>query len=529
MARPLKARLSIVGNLEALTPLHVGGLGEDVDTDLPLARDGRGRLYVPGTSLAGPLREWCRRAFGDVLVDHAWGFQRDDNGHASHVLVEDAAIGDSERWPIEVRDGVGIDRRAGVAADRIKFDRAILPIGTRLPLEITVEIPIPAKKEEDREGKLLAMFGHLVEALKASEVRLGAARSRGLGRVRLLEDVKLARRTLNTPDGMLDLLRNLKNAKGNSTSEDWKRSDTGTKPSPRPRLTIEVAWHPVGPLMVKAGYDGEGVDMLPLVTGEGDRVAPVLPGSSIKGALRARAERIVRTMIGCNAIEAGAEFEDQINVPLVDALFGSPGLSKAMSSRKSAWYPGLSAVTIDDCLATTRIDRDRWEEIASASGDPSPGADKSPLRQKLDDSSLGAWKPTTHVAIDRWTGGAADSFLFGVLEPHDQAWGPLVLQLDFERIGGDERAPALMLLLLVLRDLAKGSLPLGFGTNRGLGSVVVDSIHLHGTDLDKLGLDLPATWDQALGGGSMTGLDSGLRDRLKTHWGTWINRREHRE
>ena len=37
----------------------------------------------------------------------------------------------------EVRDGVGIDRMRGAAADRYKYDRAILPRGTRLPFELT--------------------------------------------------------------------------------------------------------------------------------------------------------------------------------------------------------------------------------------------------------------------------------------------------------------------------------------------------------------------------------------------------------
>src|SRR5216117_3113234 len=59
MARNITGRLILRGTLVARTPLHVGGLGEDVDTDLPLARDGAGRLYAPGTSLAGALRQWC--------------------------------------------------------------------------------------------------------------------------------------------------------------------------------------------------------------------------------------------------------------------------------------------------------------------------------------------------------------------------------------------------------------------------------------------------------------------------------------
>src|SRR5262245_39483468 len=63
MARDIKGRIILRGTLVARTPLHVGGLGDDVDTDLPLARDGAGRLYAPGTSLAGALRQWCVEQF----------------------------------------------------------------------------------------------------------------------------------------------------------------------------------------------------------------------------------------------------------------------------------------------------------------------------------------------------------------------------------------------------------------------------------------------------------------------------------
>ena len=63
MARPLAGRLVVTGALRAESPLHVGGFEDDVLIDLPLARDGLDRLYIPGTSLAGPIRDWFRRRF----------------------------------------------------------------------------------------------------------------------------------------------------------------------------------------------------------------------------------------------------------------------------------------------------------------------------------------------------------------------------------------------------------------------------------------------------------------------------------
>ena len=74
-----------------------------------------------------------------------------------------------------------------------------------------------------------------------------------------------------------------------------------------------------------------------------------------------------------------------------------------------------------------------------------------------------------HVAIDRWTGGAAENLLFSVLEPADLQWEQLALAVDTRRCRDDRFA--LPLLLLLLRDLNDGWVQLGFGGTRGRGSI----------------------------------------------------------
>ena len=61
--------------------------------------------------------------------------------------------------------------------------------------------------------------------------------------------------------------------------------------------------------------------------------------------------------------------------------------------------------------------------------------------------------PAMHVAIDRWTGGAADSFLYSVLEPVAVDWPEIELCVDLDRLAPKEnRDAALALLLLTLKD-----------------------------------------------------------------------------
>ena len=84
--------------------------------------------------------------------------------------------------------------------------------------------------------------------------------------------------------------------------------------------------------MVKAGFDGVAVDMLPLVSGLDGGLALILPGSSVKGAMRARAESIVRTVLGSDLSgkrDPKEKFLHDLDVKLVNDLFGLRGSATA--------------------------------------------------------------------------------------------------------------------------------------------------------------------------------------------------------
>jgi CRISPR/Cas system CSM-associated protein Csm3 (group 7 of RAMP superfamily) len=504
MARHIHSRLKVKGTLTAETALHVGGLGESPDTDMPLARNGKGEYYIPGTSLTGSLRSWFEKNFPKETND-LWGYQKEDKGHASFVLIEDMRIPNELQSSIrsEVRDGVGIDRRYGTAADKAKFDRAILPKGTKLGFTIAVEI-----EKETEAKKIKAMFGHLLEALRTGAIRLGASKTRGLGKVtfapKKIEEYLLVGNDTNGIPHVLNLVSG-KPTKSYSI-QDLINADEETKPQGSQVLTITVKWQPKSALMVKASYEGIGVDTLPLVSGIGDgRVSLVLPGSSIKGAFRAHAERIIRTLT--NDTASGEEFHDQIKLDIVSELFG------AKKEKNEEEHLGLGALSFDDCYATKSVRNDLWNQVETAKItktvnskeedvtfseqelwralrqvdlervlDPQKEPDKKEIEK---DTST--FKISHHVAIDRWTGGASEGALYGVLQPTAQiSWQDICLMLDLSRIPVHKKADGsmddslrkkcLMLLLLVLRDFAENRLPLGFATNRGMGEVIVKEI-----------------------------------------------------
>lgn len=560
MARPRTHRLKIKGTLETTGPLHVGGMHDSVETDMPLARDGLGRLYVPGTSLAGPMRAWVEEEFDDLLAQQMWGFQKQDGdtGYASYVMVEDAHIEVPDGLDEEIWDGVGIDRQWGVAAEGIKFDRAILPRGTTLDLEMTLELPPEDPNQSASKAdpaKLRAVVGHLLQALEQGAIGLGAARTRGLGRVKLV-NVTIHEEDWSKKDGILKVLRGGTDI---STKEKLVQASPTTTPSQRSRVRIEIEWEPDGPVMVKAGQDGVSVDMLPMISGCGARrVGMVLPGNSLKGALRSQAERVVRTVCGIDPATDWAEtrqrkggrqvHREQVAVPLVEHLFGSAkkaaqnqqqtgeGAPRELETEGSSPPPpGRGVLQVDTCYSTNlSLSSQQWQAIATAeSTEADQPRELSALYQALASAQCPPdprqprspyFQQAFHVAVDRWTGGAAEGFLYSTLEPFGVSWEPIVLtvELGSRRLPTRLEKPALVLLLLLLRDLARNRIPIGFGGHRGHGSIKVVEARIIPQDVAWLSrTTLPQ--------GDLTKLRPEELLDLEKAWNGWIDQASGRE
>mgnify|MGYP001792063185 FL=1 len=201
MVYQVYSKIQIKGELLVVRSLHVGGFGTSTNVDLPLAVNGQNQVCIPGPSLAGDLRGWMYRVNPDV-VDRLWGFQPDakspnsDRGHASRILIEDAPVqlkNSSGETPfmtpqqMEIRSGVGINRHSGAAADQCLYNRGVIPRGATLEFNLSVEIV-----DHQQEDTIKQAVDQLLLAMQLEEIRLGAAKSRGLGRVQLTKCQQLA-------------------------------------------------------------------------------------------------------------------------------------------------------------------------------------------------------------------------------------------------------------------------------------------------------------------------------------------------
>lgn len=505
MARQVHTRWKIKATLQALTPIHVGGMGSDVDTDLALAINGRGNYYIPGTSLAGALRGWMARSLNDDDIKDLWGDHETEKRGASFIAIDDAEIESSQSIPIEIREGVGIDRNTGAAADRFKYNRAILPKGTRFPLSVTLDC------QKDEEPKDL---WQLLQSLEQGHICIGAAKTRGLGKVEL-KDLTIHQHNLNDATGIFNTLLN-----GNG-AQDWNTIKANNHYKPPAQLNLEIAWKPRDPVMVKAEGDGIAVDILPLVSQVDSGVRFVIPGSSIKGVLRAHAERIVRTVCSKPTKES---FLEQMHLSLINEIFGA-------ASRSEQERGLIGALSIDDCYAKPKysMSPEHWAEVENAPKESNEEFSqfKEKLRTALKGSSrpFRVLQPAIHVAIDRWTGGAADAMLYSILEPIGVEWEKIGIQLDINQLQKQDASllqPVIALLLVVLRDFANRKIPIGYGTNRGMGTVEVTEMYMHCSSIKELigiGQETAISPD-------LSNLDSQFLSDLTIAWQTWISQHQ---
>uniref|UniRef100_A0ACD5GYL4 Uncharacterized protein n=1 Tax=Desertifilum tharense IPPAS B-1220 TaxID=1781255 RepID=A0ACD5GYL4_9CYAN len=69
------------------------------------------------------------------------------------------------------------------------------------------------------------------------------------------------------------------------------------------------------------------------------------------------------------------------------------------------------------------------------------------------------------------------------------SWETIGLYLDLDRLQKYDSnliKPAIALLLLVLRDFANRKIPIGYGTNRGMGTVEVTEITMNCSPINEL-------------------------------------------
>ncbi len=480
IGRDVIERVLISGRLALETPAHFGNGDAATLTDMTLARDPRDRnlALLTGASVAGALRAYLREyaggygAEGDRLSEELFGKIEHKTSYQSWLMIDDAlscptgseltAAASYAPASVELRDGVAIHPATRTAEDGKKYDIELLQAGTtfRLGFELLLT------KDHER---LLGALAVALRGLQAGEIGLGQRKRRGFGQCRVTE-WHVRRYDLRTPQGLIGWLDD-DLAVGETGADIIKLLKLKDELLPtndkRTSFTVDATFDLPGSLLIRSGAGAPGEpDMVHLRSLRGKDDAPILSGTSLTGAIRARALRIANTIWPQDAQQASY---------LVDETFG--------------------------------------RRIEKSTDDPSGS------RLIVHESELQGTRQLVQnrVKLDRFTGGSYPQALFSQ-EPAIGGTGASVkIKMELrQRISdpGNLRQAQVGLLLLVLKDLWTGDLPLGGESSVGRGRLCGREATL----VQKTGDKEPTTWELKQAGDRLSATPAELEAYVKALW-----------
>lgn len=444
--RGIQERWIIEGTLELESPAHFGNGDVSVTTDMPLARDAEtGKPILTGASIAGALRNYLR-AIDEKQANQLFGeikTVREPDGEPRTIVVESALIVNdalaANADDVELRDGVAINSKTRTAEDKKKFDIELLPAGTRFDLCFELNV---SQSERDALVRALAIA---LRGLEQGEVGLGKRKTRGLGACKVSQ-WRVRKYLVTQPQDLVAWLNDdrTREQNGASIAALLNIPESKLQRVARPGFSLNAEFSLNGSLLIRAeGVASNSPDMAHLHSKRNGKLEPILSGTSLAGALRARALRIAKTL-AVNPDNAKK---------IVDEMFGPR----------------------DGELRASRV-RLRESVIQNGIGD----------------------RMQNRVKIDRFTGGASPTALFS--EQPVFGLPETRVQIALELVKPEKREVGLLLLLL--KDLWTGDLPLGGESSVGRGRLrgLFANLQLDGSEweMDEQDGKLSVNGDQAI-------------------------------
>ena len=274
-------KILIEGKLVLKSPLLIGdGAGETADNfrDIHVVKNRDGKPFIPGTSLCGVLRDWLTQTNAEAVTE-IFG---DLNEMQSSIQLDDIELADGE---IVSRDGVRIDGLTGTGVDGGKFDYEAIERGASGELRMLINL---------RGCHSLEMVSDVVARMLRrlqDGIRLGALTTKGFGLV-TVEDLRA---------GLFDFRNKTDVAawlQGKSAAKTIQPSSEKNSASPKD-FVVDAVFAFNSSFIIR-DYDVSAVDKknsISAVTLK-SREDFVIPGTSLKGILRHRAEYILGKLGG---------------------------------------------------------------------------------------------------------------------------------------------------------------------------------------------------------------------------------------
>lgn len=228
---------------------------------------------------------------------------------------------------------------------------------------------------------------------------------------------------------------------------------------------------PDGPILIKAG-ESSGVDpVLPDMRFVRSQDQIYIPGPSMKGVVRAQAERICRSLDGEELQRTKRQQRvipfgnDEPRVPLADNPLGNGTTYRGLDDMDYSSGRSIEAMKLPPGSERTAIVYRRSSFVSQIFGHTALAGRVRFADAQSKDLTPEDVEERNGVAIDRIYGSVA----VGPFNYEVVVGGTFTSRIDFKNL----TLAQLGLLGLALRDLAEGRVGIGFGKSRGLGRVKV--------------------------------------------------------
>ncbi|SES98041.1 RAMP superfamily CRISPR-associated protein [[Clostridium] polysaccharolyticum] len=273
--RKIVKRIAIGVKIQTSSPLCVSS-GWDEITDNDLQRDFYGKVFVPGTSLAGAMRAYLEKP------ESLFGFAKEMEGKMSSVSFSDLTFAENEHLKMSERDGVALVQK--VAKSGAKYDIEIIEPGAYGAFQMLLSI-----REQDEEEQWLDAIKKIFFGINEGEIRFGSKKNRGFGKIKI-ESIYYKQFTSDNVDEWVayNSEKNLYFKENKQEKSEWMKSDESHF------VKLKVSLNLIGGISIRKYAISGDADFEHIRS----KKVPVIPGTSWMGAIRQRVTHIATQLIG---------------------------------------------------------------------------------------------------------------------------------------------------------------------------------------------------------------------------------------
>ena len=255
-----------------VSPISVSS-GYEGMTDSDVLRDYDGNPFISGSSIAGAFRAYVQSKNNRNDI---FGFANDEDGKMSPIFISDLKF--DNKVINDIRDSVALDDNK-ITKEGAKFDFEVLQGNSKgyFYIELTI-------REKDNEDLLVSALNEIFNGIHLKEIRLGSNKTRGYGII----DIDQIKKREFTKNNFLDYKDCYSENAWNN--EPKYKLDYSTKGH---WMCIEVPLRLKGGISIRKYAVRKGAPDFEHMTDHG---SPVIPGTSIMGALRHRIKEIIKEL-----------------------------------------------------------------------------------------------------------------------------------------------------------------------------------------------------------------------------------------